>query len=827
MAQLLYRLGRFAARNPLRVLGFWLLALATAAVAFLTAGGTLASTFSIPGTQTAAVTAKLADKLPTLAGAGGTVVFRTDDGTSFTAEQRKGISDLLAGLKGKARVRDVVDPFATQQQLADQRKQLTDGQQQVDDGTARIAAGRQQLAGAQQQLTAAKAAAAGNPAALAQLDQQQAQLDSQASQLDAAAADLATKSKPLELGRKLLDLASKIRTVSADGSTATGAVLFTDDLYSLPQEAKDTVAHELDAASIHGVRVDYSSEIAQSTAGLMGPGEVTGLVAAALVLLVMLRTLLATVLPLVSSLIGVGVGVAGAMAFSGVVDMASVTPLLGLMLGLALGIDYSLFIINRHRRQLRAGLELHESIGLANGTAGGAVVFAGSTVIVALLALNVTGIPFLGTMGDVGAVCVAVAVLVAITLPAGLLRLIGPRLLTRRARAAAGAHERTEVAPKPMPTWRAVLTAGLAVAALLVIAAPALSMRLGLPDGSVQDTNSTAYRTFTAVADEFGAGVNGPLLVTAQTAKPVTADDVLATQVEIAQALSAQRDVVAVAPAGVADSKDFFAFQVIPTDGPSSVSTSDLVTRLRALPALPGGITLGVAGTASANIDVADKLSGALPGYLIVVVGLSLLIMIVVFRSLLVPLIATAGYVLSLFAAFGVIVAVYQWGWLSAVFGVHDPGPVLDFAPIILMGVLFGLAMDYQLFLVSGMREAYVHGVPARAAITAGLRNGRSVVTAAAIIMVSVFGGFVFSELTLVRPLGLGLAVGVLFDAFVVRVLLVPALMHLAGRAVWWLPRWLDRILPNVDVEGAALERSHPLPGADPVEAPEPETVSG
>ena len=447
--------------------------------------------------------------------------------------------------------------------------------------------------------------------------------------------------------------------------------------------------------------------------------------------------------PLVSSLVGVGVGVAGAMAFSGVVNMSSVTPVLGLMLGLAVGIDYSLFIINRHRRQVRTGMELHESIGLANGTAGGAVVFAGATVIVALLALNVTGIPFLGVMGDVGAACVAVAVLVAITLTAALLRLVGPRLLNRGARATVGRDDHTESRPRPMPTWRAVVTTILAAAALLVIAIPALSMRLGLPDGSAQDPTSTAYRTYTTVADKFGPGVNGTLLATVQTPKPVAADDVLSFQVDIARTLSQQKDAVTVAPAGTAANRDFL-----------------------------------------------------------------------VFRSLLVPLIATVGYVLSLFAAFGVVVAVYQWGWLGAVFGVHDPGPVLDFAPIILMGVLFGLAMDYQLFLVSGMREAYVHGVPARAAITSGLRNGLAVVVAAAIIMVAVFGGFVFSELSIVRPLGLGLAVGVLFDAFVVRMLLVPSLMHLTGKAVWWLPRWLDRVLPDVDVEGAALERTHPLPGA-------------
>ena len=235
---------------------------------------------------------------------------------------------------------------------------------------------------------------------------------------------------------------------------------------------------------------------------------------------------------------------------------------------------------------------------------------------------------------------------------------------------------------------------------------------------------------------------------------------------------------------------------------------------------IDGDIALGVAGTASGNIDISEKLASVLPLYLAVVVGLSLLILILVFRSILVPIIATAGYVLSLLAAFGAIVAVYQWGWLGAIFGITDPGPVLNFAPIIIMGVLFGLAMDYQLFLVSGMREAYVHGVPAKSAVMSGLRSGRAVVTAAAIIMIAVFGGFVFSHLAMVRPIGFGLAIGVLFDAFVVRMLLIPSLMHLLGASAWWLPKWLDRIIPSVDVEGAALERSHPMHAAETDDAP-------
>ena len=248
-----------------------------------------------------------------------------------------------------------------------------------------------------------------------------------------------------------------------------------------------------------------------------------------------------------------------------------------------------------------------------------------------------------------------------------------------------------------------------------------------------------------------------------------------------------------------------------PTGGPSSISTERLVHDLRAIKPIAtsdGKITLGVAGNTSAQIDVSDKLSAALPLYLVVVVGFSLIMLIIVFRSILVPLTATAGFVLSLLASFGGLTAVYQWGWLSSIFGVHDPAPILAFLPIIEVGVLFGLAMDYQLFLVSGMREAYVHGAPAKIAVQRGLHAGRPVVTAAAIIMMSVFAGFIFSDSATIQPIGFGLAFGVLVDAFIVRMLLIPAAMHLLGNAAWWFPKWLDRIVPNVDVEGAKLERS-------------------
>ncbi|MFT4307020.1 MAG: MMPL family transporter [Microbacterium sp.] len=799
MANLLYRLGRFAARRAWIVLLGWIVVLGLAGGAYAAFGGALASSFSIPGTETERVSDELATAMPDLAGATATVVFTTD-GDAFTDAQEAAIGDLLDEVGTVDGVAGVSNPFDVEAERDAQAQQLADAQAQIDDAQAQLDAAQAQLDAAIAQAQAAGA----DDTATAQLDAQQTAIDESQASLDAQAQQVAD-------GRTLLEAASEIQTVSDDGTAAVGTIAFTEDQYSLSGDLKTQIAAMLDDAGIDGVQVTYSATIAESIDGLIGVGEIVGVIIAGLVLAVMLRAFLPAVTPLVTSLVGVGVGVAGTMAFSSVVDMASVTPVLGLMLGLAVGIDYALFILNRHRRQLLAGMAVHESIGLAGGTSGNAVVFAGATVIVALLALNVTGIPFLGVMGTVGAICVAIAVLVAISLTPALLGMMGLRVLGRRARARIGHPDHAPVTPKPLRTGRAVLRAGIAVVALLVIAIPALSMRLGLPDGLSASTDSSQYRAYTTVAEKFGAGMNGTLLVVATFPEAVAEDDQTSTEAGIVTTLVAEDDVVAAAPVAVSDDGTIIVFQVVPAEGPSSESTEQLVYDLRGLSPLDGDVELGVAGTTTANIDVSAKIADALPVYLVVVIGLSLLIMILVFRSILVPVIATAGYVLSLFAALGAVTAIYQWGWLSAVFGVHDPGPVLSFAPIIVMGVLFGLAMDYQLFLVSGMREAYAHGMAARSAVVAGLRGGRAVVTAAAIIMVSVFGGFVFSELSMIRPLGFGMAIGVLFDAFVVRMVLTPALLHLFGNAAWWLPRWLDRILPDVDVEGAALERTHPV----------------
>ncbi|MBD8079596.1 MMPL family transporter [Cellulosimicrobium arenosum] len=859
MAELLYRLGRGAAHHVKAVVAAWIAVLVVAGAGFALAGGTLTDSFSIPGTPTQEVTDQLAEEIPEAAGGTGTIVLTTDDDEPFTDDQEQAIGDVIADVEDVDGVETVVDPFATEADRAEQAQKIADGQDELADGQEQLDAGREQLESGQQQLDDARAEleqgqdeldaareqaeAAGAidqvgpqldaqqeqiDAGLAELESQQDELDAGQDELDANAADLEEGTAELEQGQALLDLASGISVVSEDGTAAVVTVIFTDAQMDVSQETKDAVIDTFtdEVGAIDGVSADFGADVSQEAPSVIGPGEVVGLVVAAIVLIVMLGTLIGAGLPLVTALVGVGVSALAALAFSGVVEMSSVTPVLGLMLGLAVGIDYALFIVNRHRRQLKEGYEVDESIGLANGTSGNAVVFAGMTVVIALLALNVTGIPFLGLMGTVGAFSVAVAVLVAVTLTPALLSAIGMRILNKKERAVLAAPEphaahmdaSTEPGKKPlrpMNTWVAVGRVVLGIAVLGVVAIPALDLRINLPDGSSEPHESTQYQAYSTVAEKFGAGTNGPLLVAADMPAPVAEDDQVAAQLAIGEQLAAQDDVVAVAPAAVSEDGTVLAFQVIPADGPTSESTEQLVHSLRDLSPISvdgvdGDVELGVAGAASGNIDISQKLSDALPLYLGVVVGLSMLILILVFRSLLVPLIATLGFILSYFAALGGVVAVYQWGWLSGFFGVENPGPVLNFLPTILVGVLFGLAMDYMLFLGTGMREAYAHGAPARIAVVQGFRAGRSVVTAAAIIMISVFGGFIFAEDAMIRPIGFALAFGVLVDAFVVRMLVVPALMHLLGGAAWWLPKWLDRILPDVDVEGSALERRHP-----------------
>ncbi|MFJ4038588.1 MMPL family transporter [Microbacterium sp. NPDC090007] len=862
MAELLHRLGTFAARRAWTVIIAWGVLLAVVVGGFSLGFKGLSSSFDIPGTASGDVIAQLQDELPDFSGASGAVVFRTSDGSALTDTQKSDIAALVASASDLPDVARVTDPFATQAQLDTQRQQVVDGRRQLadarseaeagrlqlGDGAARLDQGQQQLDAARAQLEAAPLPAAQKQAQLdalesqqAQLDQQRAQLEQQQTQLDDGLAEIAAQETRLDDGAELLSFADAIRLVSDDASTAIVNVSFDQPRLELSEESKQAVVDHFTATGVDGVEVAFNTEISQGIPEIFGVGEVVGVAVAGIVLIAVLGSLLAASFPILTAIVGVAIGAMATLSFSGVVQMASVTPFLGVMLGLAVGIDYALFILYRHRRQLLQGAAVRDSIGLANGTAGTAVVFAGLTVIVALLALNITGIPFLGLMGTAGAVSVLVAVLIAVSLIPALLGLAGTRILSRRARARLAATHDEEparrrtragtrttdaaehpgrttgpeatgaAAPvKPMSTLRAIVTMVVATIVLLVVAIPALSMRLGLPDGGSEAEDSTGYKAFTWSEEAFGPGANAPLLVTATLPADTAQDDVAGLQLDIARELFAQDDVEAVAPVAVSEDRTLAAFQVIPREGPNAESTERLVRDLRMLPPVDGGVELGVAGAAAINIDISEGLADVLPIYLVVVVGLSFLIMIAVFRSLLVPLIATAGFVLSLFATYGAVTAVFQWGWLGELFGVHNPGPILSFLPVILVGILFGLAMDYQLFLTTGMREAWAHGSTPRLAVAQGFRAGRTVVTAAAIIMIAVFSGFITSEAVIIKSFGLGLALGVLFDAFVVRMLLIPAVMHVLGGSAWWLPRWLDRIIPNIDVEGSALERRHP-----------------
>jgi RND superfamily putative drug exporter len=496
------------------------------------------------------------------------------------------------------------------------------------------------------------------------------------------------------------------------------------------------------------------------------------------------------------------------------------------MLGLAVGIDYSLFIVNRHRNQLLAGMDGEESAALATGTSGNAVLFAGLTVIIALAALVVPGLPFLAVMGVAAAATVAVAVVVALTLTPAVLALIGRRLISKRAWAKAAKHhaepgheaaDRALEEKRSSSGWGGLVTrhpwVSLVASVVLLgaLALPASQLRLALPDGGSEPVDSQAFKAYDLTRSSFGEGVTGPIVVVAQFPEGLSETDAKNKQFDVAEQLRSVDNVTAAVPVALSEDRRTAVFQVIPKEGPASASTVQVVSDVRAKGTQIRenlGVTIGLTGQTAGNIDVSAKLGAALPPYLAIVVGLSLILLLLVFRSIVVPLLATGGFLLSLAAAFGAVVAVYQWGWLGAIFDVANPGAVLSFLPIILIGVLFGLAMDYQVFITSGMRESFMHGESAKHAVRTGFSHAAAVVTAAAIIMVSVFSGFIFSHLTMVRPLGFAMAFGVLIDAFVVRMTIVPAVMYLLGEKAWWLPKWLQRVLPDVDVEGAKLNRS-------------------
>ncbi|MGP3922371.1 MMPL family transporter [Streptomyces sp. 8N616] len=612
------------------------------------------------------------------------------------------------------------------------------------------------------------------------------------------------------------------RTVSKDGTTAFTQVSYEVSGFELEGSTREALEDAGEGGRDAGLTVEIGGDALQ-TVPETGASEVIGIAVSAVVLVITFGSLVAAGMPLLTALIGVGIGVSSITALSSALDLSSTTATLATMIGLAVGIDYALFIVSRHRAELAEGREREEAAGRAVGTAGSAVVFAGLTVVIALVGLSVVNIPMLTKMGLAAAGTVVIAVLIALTMIPALLGFAGGRVLGRRARkgGAGQAEERPGEKPgarlgekpnmgtrwarfvlrRPVP----VLLAG--VIGLGAIAVPATSLELGLPDDGAQPTSTTQRKAYDLLADSFGPGVNGPLMLAVDAEG---SDDPKAAARQVARTVTGLDDVAAITPATFNKAGDTAMLSVVPDSKPSSTETEDLVSNIRDAAGdieADTGAEVLVTGTTAMNIDVSQKLNDALLPYLALVVGLAFLLLTVVFRSVLVPLKAALGFLLSVVAALGAVVAVFQWGRLGDLFGVEQTGPIMSMMPIFMIGVVFGLAMDYEVFLVTRMREAYVHGERPGQAIVTGFRHGARVVTAAAVIMISVFAGFIGSSESMVKMIGFGLAIAVAFDAFVVRMAIVPAVLALLGRSAWWLPRWLDGLLPNVDVEGEQLRK--------------------
>ncbi|MFJ2532900.1 efflux RND transporter permease subunit [Microbacterium maritypicum] len=751
MSTLLSSLGRWSFRHPWRVLVSWLLALGIAGAGALVLGAGTDNTFSIPGTESQAGLEQLSRSFPQVSGTNAQFIVVAADGDKITdGDYREHIEDAVDELGDLDGVLAATSPY----------DETVKGMINEDDTAAIVRV-----------------------------------------QFDGEATDVSDTTK------------DALRSTVSDLDGV------------LPSGSQTSLGGDLFAISIPGVTLT----------------EAVGLLIALLVLIVTFRSFVVAGLPLLTAILGVGISMAGIFTATAFATVSSTTPLLALMLGLAVGIDYALFIMARHQDQVREGVDPEESASRAVGTAGSAVVFAGVTVLIALIGLGFAGIPFLTTMGIAASAAVAVAVAIAVTLTPALLGFMKGKVVGRPKKVKAPKTKKSAASdaseePKPVTApakgsarWvggvmkHPVLVSLAVVLGLGIVAVPALSLDLALPNAGVLPKDAEARQNYDLVGEQFGPGFNGPLILTGTI---VTSTDPLTLMEDLGDAVAKVPGVKEVALATPNETADTGIVQIIPETAPDDPATADLVRELRShhdewLDEF--GIDLKVTGFTAVGIDISDQLGNALLPFGIFVIGLSLILLTIVFRSLWVPITAAAGYLLSIVAAFGVVGAVFEWGWFADLLHVAKVGPIISFMPIILMGVLFGLAMDYQVFLVSRMREDFVHDKDAtspnratrRAAALRAVRSGftgsAKVVTAAGLIMFAVFVAFVPEGDSSLKPIALGLAAGIAFDAFLVRMTLIPALMAILGERAWELPRWLEKILPRVDVEGEAVERERHL----------------
>ncbi|WP_225826960.1 MMPL family transporter [Streptomyces naphthomycinicus] len=796
MASFLHRLGRGAFRQRRAVLAAWLLTLTAAVTCVIAFGGTTDDEFTVPGSPAQTAMDSLRKKLPSAAGTSAQIVFVAPEGHRVTEPgYAEAVSATMAAAGRAPQVVGVTDPVRS-------------------------------------------------------------------------------------------------KVISADRTAALGQVRYRVTRAGLHDGSLASLERTTRPARDAGLTVEVGGSAYGTGSGRStGHGkEAMGVAVALVVLAITFGSLFAAGMPLLTAITGVALTLLGLSALTGVLTVSGTAPSLASMLGLAVGIDYALFILSRHRSQLAAGMDTEESAARATATAGSAVVFAGLTVVIALCGLAVVRIPFLTVMGMAGAAAVLVAVGVSTTLLPALMGFAGERLrpkpgsrAARREQAAHGGGRHGEPPAGPggpahgrdgsadgqggsshgrdgsadgqggssqgrdgsshgrdgsfdgrggqggdgvrrtagerwgrIAVRRPLLTLSVLLIGLVTVAVPARDLRLALPDNGSAPAGSGQRQAYDLVSEKFGPGFNGPLLVLADTTR---APNPRAATAALVEDLEATDGIASVGTPQVVGDGSAAVIQAVPETGPADDRTRDVVERIRDEAAgwrERTGAEVSVTGTTAVNIDVSDRLAGSLLPFALVVVGLSLLLLLLVFRSVVVPLKACLGFLLSVAATFGAVVAVFQWGWLAGALGVAETGPVVSILPVLVMAVLFGLAMDYEVFLVSRMREAYVHGAAPREAVLAGSRHASRVVTAAALIMFAVFAGFVPGGSTMLKPIAFALAVGVLIDAFLIRMTLVPAVLALVGRAGWWLPGWLDRLLPDLDIEGERLTAGRPAGGTGP-----------
>ncbi|RAZ79657.1 MMPL family transporter [Planococcus halotolerans] len=751
MSRFFYSIGKTAYSKPWLFIAGWLLILGIIITAIVTNGVSTSSETRIDGTAAQDVLDELAEEYPAASGGQGSYLFKVTEGEAI--DDPANAQALAMAINEIYELDHVVNPMDMMQ----------------------------------------------DPEAMAQMQEMQGML-SQLQTTEIAHRPLVIQDMPVPGVQ-----------ISEDGSVALFQFQLTKTAEDLSEGEREELA---DAAAIaedgSSITVIPTGTLQGVDIPIGGTHEIVGLAIAGVILVVTLGSLIAAGLPLMVALIGVGVGVGGTFALSSMFEINSLTPVLGLMIGLAVGIDYALFIVNRQRKLIiDQKLSAKEAAARAIGTAGSAVFFAGLTVIIALSGLLVIGISFLSSMALVAALTVFIDVLVALTFLPALLGLIGERIVSVKTRNKEAAKNGSKASFAQgwitgilKMKWVAVL---LVIAILGTLAIPVAQMNLGMPSGESANEDTPTRQSYDIIADSFGEGYNGPLLVVAKDQDAAAVDPQ-----EYFQLLSniSQLDGIAeVSPGGFNEDGTIAIISIIPENGPTDEATKELVETLRTDAATTENTNaeIGVTGMTAINIDISEKLSEVFPIYIAIIVVLSLLILLVVFRSILIPIKATAGFLLSIMATFGATTAVFQWGWLGSIFGIDTGGPLLSFIPILVTGILYGLAMDYQVFLVSSMREAYIHSEKGNNAIVSGYKTASKVVVAAALIMVSVFSGFIFTDDIMIKQIGFALAFGILVDAFLIRMIFVPAVMSMFGDKIWYLPKWLDKILPDLDIEGEKL----------------------